>query len=80
MLHIPNISIPCLAVLIQEFYLCFAYISLRKTYDPRVEPFNKLGLGLLKIIRAHIKYQGRLHVVVQINANVKIVTPWYRPF
>ena len=28
------------------------------------------------IIHAYIKYQGSLHVVVQINANVKIVNPW----
>ena len=28
------------------------------------------------IIYVHIKYRGSLHIVVQINANVKIVTPW----
>ena len=28
----------------------------------------------------HIKYQGSLHIVVQINANVKIVISWGRVF
>ena len=28
------------------------------------------------IIHVQIKYQGSLHVVVQINANVRIVTPF----
>ena len=32
------------------------------------------------IIHLQIKYQGSLHIVVQINANVKIVTPWGQAF